>query len=257
MSQVNTQSFLKEFECPVCRDYMHPPIKQCKIGHCVCSNCYDKLDRCPTCLSPLATTRCFILEQLHSKLYFPCKNKEDGCTFISSGDVIKKHEESCVHSTRKCPLTAMNECGWEGQLKDVVKHCKDEHPNNIYVSNRQKLSCKNFLKPSQNLCKYHIIFEAYGELFKCVLKIDWGCKMMKFCVFYLGQKELTSRYSYQIEFENRKKLYQKICLKAPCEIAVPDEEFEKFSNFLLLNCDMVKAYCSGKDLFYTLKIYKK
>lgn len=257
MSHLYTQSFLEELECPVCTEYMHPPIRQCTRGHCICSNCYTRLERCPTCRNDLTMARCFVLEQLHSKLYFPCKNKGDGCTFISSGGVIKKHEENCVHSTRECPLIALNDCEWQGQFKDVVEHCKSRHPFNIYVTNKQKLTCMNFLRPTERTYAFYIIFEAYGELFKCTLSIDYTSKIMKWCVFYLGQKELTSRFSYQIELENKKKLYQKLCLKAPCEAVIPNEELESFSNYLLLNCDMVKPYCSGKDLIYTVTINKK
>lgn len=41
------------FECPVCFDYVLPPILQCQSGHLVCSNCRPKLNCCPTCRGPL------------------------------------------------------------------------------------------------------------------------------------------------------------------------------------------------------------
>lgn len=41
------------FECPVCFDYVLPPILQCQSGHLVCSNCRPKLTGCPTCRGPL------------------------------------------------------------------------------------------------------------------------------------------------------------------------------------------------------------
>lgn len=41
------------FECPVCFDYVLPPILQCQSGHLVCSNCRPKLTCCPTCRGPL------------------------------------------------------------------------------------------------------------------------------------------------------------------------------------------------------------
>lgn len=41
------------FECPVCFDYVLPPIIQCQSGHLVCSNCRPKLSCCPTCRGPL------------------------------------------------------------------------------------------------------------------------------------------------------------------------------------------------------------
>lgn len=41
------------FECPVCFDYVLPPILQCQSGHLVCTNCRPKLSCCPTCRGPL------------------------------------------------------------------------------------------------------------------------------------------------------------------------------------------------------------
>ena len=41
------------FECPVCFDYVLPPILQCHAGHLVCSNCRPKLTCCPTCRGQL------------------------------------------------------------------------------------------------------------------------------------------------------------------------------------------------------------
>lgn len=41
------------FECPVCFDYVLPPILQCQNGHLVCSSCRQKLTCCPTCRGPI------------------------------------------------------------------------------------------------------------------------------------------------------------------------------------------------------------
>lgn len=48
-----TQDLASLFECPVCFDYVLPPILQCQSGHLVCSNCRPRLTCCPTCRGPL------------------------------------------------------------------------------------------------------------------------------------------------------------------------------------------------------------
>ena len=48
------------FECPVCFDYVLPPIFQCQAGHLVCSICCPKLTCCPTCRGPLGKFSDFI-----------------------------------------------------------------------------------------------------------------------------------------------------------------------------------------------------
>ncbi|KAJ4432539.1 hypothetical protein ANN_21162 [Periplaneta americana] len=43
------QELLQGLECPVCFDYMVPPITLCENGHNICKICKPKLFECPTC----------------------------------------------------------------------------------------------------------------------------------------------------------------------------------------------------------------
>ncbi|XP_034746547.1 E3 ubiquitin-protein ligase Siah2-like isoform X1 [Etheostoma cragini] len=64
------------FECPVCFDYVLPPILQCQAGHLVCNLCRQKLSCCPTCRGPLTPSiRNLAMEKVASTLPFPCKVK--------------------------------------------------------------------------------------------------------------------------------------------------------------------------------------
>ena len=49
----STSDLASLFECPVCFDYVLPPILQCQAGHLVCSSCRPMLTCCPTCRGPL------------------------------------------------------------------------------------------------------------------------------------------------------------------------------------------------------------
>ena len=54
VSALNSSTDLANlFECPVCFDYVLPPILQCQSGHLVCGSCRPKLTCCPTCRGPL------------------------------------------------------------------------------------------------------------------------------------------------------------------------------------------------------------
>ena len=55
LGNVESKKILSLLECPVCYDYITPPIKQCIKGHLVCSSCYQKLTNCPTCREELST----------------------------------------------------------------------------------------------------------------------------------------------------------------------------------------------------------
>ena len=53
LSPTSNTDLASLFECPVCFDYVLPPIIQCQSGHLVCANCRPKLTCCPTCRRPL------------------------------------------------------------------------------------------------------------------------------------------------------------------------------------------------------------
>jgi len=69
-SQTN-QDLASLFECPVCFDYVLPPILQCHAGHLVCSSCRPKLTSCPTCRGPLGgNIRNLAMEKVASTVMF-------------------------------------------------------------------------------------------------------------------------------------------------------------------------------------------
>lgn len=74
---IQTPELTALFECPVCFDYVLPPILQCQAGHLVCSACRRKVSCCPTCRGPLTPSiRNLAMEKLASTLLFPCKVKK-------------------------------------------------------------------------------------------------------------------------------------------------------------------------------------
>lgn len=50
-----TEDLTSLFECPVCFEYVLPPIYQCESGHLVCTECRPKLGNCPTCRGGLGS----------------------------------------------------------------------------------------------------------------------------------------------------------------------------------------------------------
>lgn len=67
------------FECPVCFDYVLPPILQCQAGHLVCNQCRQKLSCCPTCRGSLTPSiRNLAMEKVASAVLFPCKVRAPG-----------------------------------------------------------------------------------------------------------------------------------------------------------------------------------
>lgn len=70
--------FLQLLECPVCKEYMSPPIYQCKTGHTVCNDCKTKVGKCSTCEDPIENTRNYTLEELSKKVELPTGDDKKG-----------------------------------------------------------------------------------------------------------------------------------------------------------------------------------
>jgi hypothetical protein len=49
------QVILNEIECPVCLEYMSPPITLCRRGHNLCHNCRNFVSKCPICMDKFIT----------------------------------------------------------------------------------------------------------------------------------------------------------------------------------------------------------
>merc|ERR1712008_379864 len=101
------QELAQLFECPVCFDYVLPPIMQCNSGHLVCQNCQPKLTHCPTCRGQAAT------------IYFPCKYHTSGCHQSFLHDKKAAHEETCEFRPYHCPCPGAS-CKWQGNLDGVM-----------------------------------------------------------------------------------------------------------------------------------------
>lgn len=76
------------FECPVCFDYVLPPILQCQAGHLVCNQCRQKLSCCPTCRGALTPSiRNLAMEKVASAVLFPCKVRPGATCAPLPGDL--------------------------------------------------------------------------------------------------------------------------------------------------------------------------
>ncbi|XP_023721054.1 E3 ubiquitin-protein ligase sina isoform X2 [Cryptotermes secundus] len=69
-SQIS-KSVQDALECPVCLEYMTPPITMCSSGHSVCQACRPRMTSCPTCRRPLLGIRNYALELLARELQLP------------------------------------------------------------------------------------------------------------------------------------------------------------------------------------------
>ncbi|XP_065191360.1 E3 ubiquitin-protein ligase Siah1-like [Sycon ciliatum] len=114
------------FECPVCFDYVLPPIIQCNSGHLVCSQCRAKLTCCPSCRGPLGSIRNLAMERVAEDVLFPCKFRTNGCPQAFRFNKKKEHEDLCEFRPYMCPCPGA-QCKWQGNLDGVLQHLFQAH----------------------------------------------------------------------------------------------------------------------------------
>jgi hypothetical protein len=116
------QSVFQLLTCPLCREYMRPPITLCQAGHNVCSSCRSSFlfsdgNKCPRCDRPLLDTRNVALETIARGLVYPCRYSSAGCREKLAMDDIVKHHAQCPHRSYDCPLRALEGCKWTGRYR--------------------------------------------------------------------------------------------------------------------------------------------
>lgn len=123
---------LSKLVCPLCFEYMKPPIYECDKGHAICEYCYELLAECPQCKSE-TYRRSSNLETLTGLVLFPCKK----CQKKFSLDDLEQHKCVEIEGT-PCETLCIfgqvyGECTWRGFAKDVVDHCSSQHANNYWT----------------------------------------------------------------------------------------------------------------------------
>lgn len=119
---------LRVLECPVCLEYMTPPIIQCCVGHSFCQSCRNAITNCPTCRGEINDARNYPLEEIAQMVEYPCKYSKYGCTFTTTSNNIKQHQASCKNGPYKC---FVENCTWENKYTMLVEHLKEVHKENI------------------------------------------------------------------------------------------------------------------------------
>ena len=127
LSRALDEALLKELECPVCMEYMVPPIKLCTNGHNICSRCRGRVTFCPTCRASFTEIRSVALENIARSQKYPCANRQNGCLELFSIEHIAKHHVGCVYGKIKCPVHLLKKCSWNGLKINLKEHVKSEH----------------------------------------------------------------------------------------------------------------------------------
>jgi E3 ubiquitin-protein ligase SIAH1 len=245
MSRAVGKILLSDLECPVCMEYMVPPIKLCTNGHNICSKCRESVQYCPTCRAEFSEIRCLALENIIRTQKYPCANSERGCLELLPIEHIAKHQDVCVYGKIKCPLHSIKNCSWKGLKNDVKEHAKAGHP---------KYFLEKSTFPDPHLSKSCGIVSHFGEIFTYYKHIRNGRYYA--AVQLIGTSSEASKYKCEFTLRAANGIEQ---ISNTFLVHGYSEDFKIiFNSGNCLNVDegTVKTFAAKKKLDLTVTLYK-
>ncbi|XP_022248421.1 E3 ubiquitin-protein ligase Siah1-like isoform X3 [Limulus polyphemus] len=194
------------FECPVCFEFVLPPILQCQNGHLVCSTCRQKITCCPTCRAPIGNIRNLAMEKVASTVMFPCKYFASGCNAQLLHTDKQDHEEICEFRPYSCPCPGAS-CKWQGSLEQVMTHLLAVHKSITTLKGEDIV----FLATDINLpgaVDWVMMQSCFGHHFMLVLekqeKYD-GHQQFFAIVQLIGTRKQAENFIYRLELSGHRR----------------------------------------------------
>jgi len=247
------EGVLSELECPVCADYMLPPIEFCKNGHNICSKCRGNLRECPTCRQPFVKIRNWALENLTKRVKYPCTNRKFGCKETHPVDLIKVHEDLCHYAAYMCPFMKENQCRWADLRSNLKGHLLECHGEDVKVQFEETGLIINTTSAELQGCK--VIF-AHNEIF--YVHILRRMNNYYIVVRYVGKPEKASKYGYSICFKKVDDTESITVCHVARSAAEDLDQICQSGDCFSLPLDVLKRFViHDANLPYKLKILKK
>ncbi|XP_018330158.1 uncharacterized protein LOC108740355 isoform X2 [Agrilus planipennis] len=243
-----SEELLRNFECPVCNNYMRAPIYQCLSGHSICKQCKPKLMDCPICHSDLGNTRNYSLESFSNGIYFPCSYYHRGCEQSFLEKDINKHEGDCRFRSYICPF-GNTYCDWIGLLTNLSCHLKNVHTDATYMTNQEKSTAPFWVE--RHFCQTYCLM-TYGEIFRVSYEQENGHQ--NWAVQLVGPKSETKVYSYEITLINERKPHKKLTRLDLCQEYTGNDDI--FNHSVKLPSNILSEFTNNGELTYLVRILK-
>lgn len=243
------EDLLSALECPVCLEYMAPPIFLCENGHSICDQCRPQLPVCPTCRKPfLPNTRNVALESIAHGLDYPCRN--EGCSEIFPLELVAQHQAVCPRRPFECPLVQGSHCTWKGPLSLIKTHVMDSHGRYVRVG----AESTSVLNDVSNTPGYSLVIFAFDEVFLQKSRLQ-DCKFYS-AVHYIGPIENARKYRFEFELSTGKG-HQKIMVGHL--VLGESKDFHSVNrdgNCVRLDYDVIKQFMYDDKLPYKLRLFE-
>jgi len=217
LSRDFNDALLKEMECPVCMDYMVPPIKMCTNGHNICSKCRGRVTFCPTCRAEFSEIRNVALEHIARSQKYPCANRQHGCLELFSIEHIAEHHTVCVYGKIKCPFILNKTCksAWSGFKSDLKEHAKVAHPGCFFeLPSIRGLYADGIVSLLSYFGEFFVRYQRKrnGKVYAVVLLIGSSSEASKYkCEFALcaanGIEQISNTFLVQSYSEDLEKIF--------------------------------------------------
>jgi E3 ubiquitin-protein ligase SIAH1 len=244
-----SEDILSALECPVCMEYMAPPIFLCQNGHNVCEQCRPQLPACPACRQPfLASTRNLALESIARGIQFPCRN--EGCVERCRLGAIAQHEAECAHRPFECPLTQGAHCTWKGPLALVKKHVMDAHRRYVRIGEEST----SVLHGVSNTAGYSLVIFAFEQVF--LQKSRLQDSRFFSALQYIGPRQNAAKFRFEFELSTRRD-HQKVIVGNLVHSQSHDfTSVTKNADCVRLDYDVIKRFMYEDKLPYKLRLYR-
>ncbi|CAB3368017.1 Hypothetical predicted protein [Cloeon dipterum] len=193
---MDPNNLLELLECPVCMNYILPPIKQCQNGHLFCQPCGNKMKQCPICRIIITNNRNRAMETVARSIDFPCKFRHFGCKKKVKYDEKLQHDKSCAFNP--CYPCVVAKCNWRGPCHDVPHHFESQHKIITNHSEGAILFPVKGIENCQGCDQWMMSASRHGRCFVLVLS---GLPPDKFIVlvFLVGNQQESESYRWALE----------------------------------------------------------
>lgn len=244
------EDILNDLECPVCLEFMVPPIYQCETGHSVCSTCKSKINECPSCKRCYRDTRNFHLEKITNRIKYYCKYRDYDCTFVASAQDIKQHEMECKFGPYSCPLHDHTACGWKGRLTDIMEHVRHSHEDNMLELEVVTVPYEEAdFNSSDEDC---FVMQASGEIFRLLYKYENN--LFRWAVELVGPAAEAENFMFILDIIDNTNQHQRLFLKRHCApLGSNCDPFRNDVHCVKIPLDLINCMISN-DLTYRIQI---
>ncbi|KAF5296141.1 hypothetical protein FQR65_LT10311 [Abscondita terminalis] len=234
--KVSGNSFLDELECPVCNNYMMPPIFVCPTGHSICNSCKIKIQNCPLCRSVLQSTRNFTLEKLASTVKYPCKYQDLGCMMTLNHEQVGNHHAICSYGKRRCPMKFFALCDVNNTFSDLIGHLNEKHTHYIVKTN---FMYSREIVGNVTTSYWITIFE--NEIFVICCEHSKTTGPIKFNVLHVGMKNPKSTYKFELKFGDQSINNLKLIISRLCPVLPPNPNLI-FKKSVMIPQDLLEPF---------------